>query len=215
MRIGTKSILFGVHSPPIHAFFMGLAWLKLYGFSREFLDPRLHLCFWLHDIGYWGCETMDGEDGEKHPEFGANIIGKLFGDEWWRLCRWHSGTMVALDIKQYGLLMPANEPHPSKLYSVDKLASALYPKWLYKLLSGWSGEWIEYAEHQFGLKFLTIEDFTRDGYKYLFSNGKDLIPKSFEDWHTPAMKYMRERAYRFVESESWETMKEGMKKNND
>lgn len=213
MRIGTKSVLFGIHSPPIHSFFMGLAWLKLYGFSREFLDPRLHLCFWLHDIGYWNCKEMDGEDGELHPAKGAEIVSKITQSQYWQdMCMYHSATMVdKCKEASSHCKLPYKHIKPSKLYPVDKLASTLYPKWLYKLLSSMSGEWKEYAEIQFGGR---ITGWTSPGWLILTDmEHKTQKIVTFEDWHTPAMKYMRERAYRFVESESWETMKEGMKKN--
>lgn len=189
MRIGTKSVLFGIHSPPIHSFFMGLAWLKLYGFSREFLDPRLHLCFWLHDIGYWNCKEMDGEDGERHPLKGAEIVGFFFGYDWWLFNITHSGSMIKILNKQ------GYDYKPSKLYYADKLASPLYPKFLYKVLSLTSGEFYEYAENHFGLKFLRKSSYPNDLKPYIFTDGNgNKFAKSFEDWWLPAMRHMKERA---------------------
>lgn len=209
MRVGTKSVLFGVHNPIIHSFFMFVAWVKLYGWSLELLDPRLHMCFLLHDIGYWGCKSMDGADGERHPELGSYIVGKLFGDDWALMCRWHSGTMVELDSKQYGLMLPANQPHPSKLYAPDKLASPLYPRWLYKLLSCASGEWKEYAEIQFGGR---RTGWTSPGWLILTDmEHKTQNIVTFEDWHSTAMPRMRKRAYQFAKDGGWMTMQEAVK----
>jgi len=207
MRIGTKSVLFGIHNPIIHSFFMFVAWVKLYGWSKELLDPRLHFCFLLHDIGYWGCESMDGPDGEMHPALGANVIGAMFGREWGNLCRFHSGTMVEMYNNLPGSLVTNK---PSKLYAPDKLASPLYPAWLYKILSGWSGEWKEYAAIHFGGEIerehsphtITLRrEGTRTTYKYV----------KFEEWHTDAMRKMTKRAYQHAENGDWMTMAESVK----
>ena len=55
--------------------FVAAAWTKLYGFP---LDPRLWAAFVLHDIGYVGCESMDGTEGTLHPYSGASLMGILF-----------------------------------------------------------------------------------------------------------------------------------------
>jgi hypothetical protein len=75
MKIGTKSVLFGAHCFIIHPFFVMVAWIKLYGFP---LHPAIWLSFFFHDLGYWGKSNMDGDEGEKHVELGANILHKLF-----------------------------------------------------------------------------------------------------------------------------------------
>lgn len=168
MRLGTKTILFGVHCLPVHAFFMALAWLKLYGLRKEFFDPRLHLSFLIHDIGYWGSKSLDGDDGRLHPILGAEIMGFLFGYDWWLFNITHSGSMLEI------LNKDGKDYKPSKLYAADKLASPLYPKWLYKFLSNLSGEWREYCMGQFG------------------------EIRSFDEWHSTAMKHMKERAYKEI-----------------
>lgn len=45
--MGTRSILYGAHCWFIHPWFVARAWWKLFGFP---VDPRLWLCFWLHDL---------------------------------------------------------------------------------------------------------------------------------------------------------------------
>ena len=87
MRVGTKSILFGVHNFVVHPPLVGIAWWKLYGFPR---DPRLWLAFLLHDAGYFGKPSMEGPEGERHVELGARIMGRLFGLQWADFCRRHS-----------------------------------------------------------------------------------------------------------------------------
>jgi hypothetical protein len=49
MRVGTKSVIFGVHSILVHPFFVACAWSSLYGFPW---DPRLWVAFFVHDLGY-------------------------------------------------------------------------------------------------------------------------------------------------------------------
>ena len=78
MRVGTKSILFGVHNFVVHPPLVGFAWWKLYGFPR---DPRLWFAFLLHDVGYFGKRSMEGPEGERHVELGARIMGRLFGPQ--------------------------------------------------------------------------------------------------------------------------------------
>ena len=55
MRVGTKSVMFGVHSIFVHPFFVAWAWARLYGFPW---DPRLWLAFLVHDVGYVGKPNM-------------------------------------------------------------------------------------------------------------------------------------------------------------
>jgi hypothetical protein len=79
MTVGTRSVIFGVHSLFVHPFFVAAGWWKLYGFPR---DVRLWLSFALHDIGYVGRSFMEGPEAEAHVELGARIMGKLFGRDW-------------------------------------------------------------------------------------------------------------------------------------
>jgi hypothetical protein len=75
MRTGTKSILFGAHCWFIHPFFVALAWNKLYGPPR---DWRLWVAFFVHDLGYWNLPNMDGDEGERHAEWGADLMHRWF-----------------------------------------------------------------------------------------------------------------------------------------
>ena len=61
---GTRNLLFGEHQIIIHSLFVARAWWRLFGFPK---DLRLWACFFLHDIGYWGKDDIDGEDGRTHP----------------------------------------------------------------------------------------------------------------------------------------------------
>ena len=138
LKIGTKSILFGVHQFILHPVFVLKAWYILYG--------RLNLiefcAITTHDLGYFGLENMDGEEGERHPEIAA--------------CWWDGGLLdhtsfsgqVAQEIIGHSrFYAKKHNTELSKLFYADKLAVALYPVWLYKLLGNLSGEIHEYINN--------------------------------------------------------------------
>ncbi len=164
MKIGTKSVLFGAHQFLIHPWFVAWAWWKLYGFP---FDPRLWVAFFVHDLGYWGCADMDGEEGEWHVVLGAKIMGWLFDEDplkagprwiasaidwinrgerfWYCFCFYHSRYMA----KRYGV-------KHSRLCVADKLAVALEPWWLYLprvILTGEIDEYMSRAGGAVGSKY--------------------------------------------------------------
>ena len=136
MRVGTKSVLFGAHCFLFHWFFVFLGWWRLYGFPW---DPRLWIAFVIHDLGYWSLPNMDGPEGESHPVWAANIMGRLFGKKWYYFCLCHSRYWCR-KIDKY----------PSKLCYADKLAIALEPWWLYIPRAWLSGEIHEYMRDSNG-----------------------------------------------------------------
>ena len=130
MKIGTRSLLFGIHQFLLHPLLLALAWTQVYGLP---LDPRLWLAFVVHDLGYWGKPNMDGPEGEKHVELGARIMRQLFGDQWGDLCLYHSRFYAMRD------------GHPfSRLCVADKWLIAIEPWWLYLPRAWASGELAEY-----------------------------------------------------------------------
>ncbi len=134
LPIGPRSVLFGAHQFLIHPIFVFLAWCKLYGLP---LDPRIYIAFVVHDLGYlfqW-CENMDGSEGERHVEFGADLMAWLFGPEWGDFCRYHSRFYAKRD-----------NQHFSRLCIADKLSIVLEPWWLYLPRVWLSGELWEYIE---------------------------------------------------------------------
>ncbi len=133
MKLGTKSLLYGAHQFILHPLFLAVAWTGLYGFPT---DLRLWISFLVHDWGYWGRETMDGEDGKLHPELGGKIMEFLFGKEWGDFTRCHS--------RSYAELMHKN---PSKLCAADKYVFVITPKILYLPLIQRTGEYKEYLEN--------------------------------------------------------------------
>ena len=126
MRIGTKSLLFGAHCFFIHPILVFIAWTKLYGFPKHL---ALWLCFLVHDWGYWQRPDLDGPEGERHPELGANIVRFFFGDLWGDFCLYHSRRYAKLHGK--GI---------SQLCTADKLATVLMPAWLYVPMTSLTGE---------------------------------------------------------------------------
>lgn len=130
MKIGTRSVLYGAHCFFIHPWFVALAWWKLYGFPW---DPRLWIAFITHDLGYISLPNMDGDEGETHVEFAANLMTRLFGPEWGDFCRYHSRFYAKRDGRDF-----------SRLCVADKLSFVLTPKILYLPLVRATGEIEEY-----------------------------------------------------------------------
>ena len=79
MNVGTRSVLYGAHAFWLHPWFVAEAWSRLYGFPW---DPRLWVIFFTHDLGYLGKPNMDGDEGERHPEWAAQLMFKWF--EHWK-----------------------------------------------------------------------------------------------------------------------------------
>lgn len=162
MRVGTKSLLWGVHQVLLHPIFVALAWRRLYkSWPRE---PQIWLAFLVHDWGYWGCCSMDGEDGKQHPLLGALIVGRLCGTKWGDFCKYHSRSLARID-----------RAEPSKLCAPDKLAILYYPLWLYLLLARLSGELHEYMQNanspagrEVGIDASTPESWLRTTRTYMF-----------------------------------------------
>ena len=130
MKTGTRSLLFGVHQFLYHPVTVWLAWLRLYGARPTWREA---LCILVHDWGYWGCPEMDGHQGREHPMLGAAIVGRLLGDEYADLVRYHSRTLAKL-----------HGEWPSKLAWPDKLHLLYYPRRFYLFLARLSGELAEY-----------------------------------------------------------------------
>lgn len=131
MRRGTLSLLFGVHQVLWHPWTVYRAWRALFGRPTW----REVICIILHDWGYWGSPNMDGEEGERHPELGAKLAGKLLGPSYHDLVLLHSRHYA----KHRGL-------QPSKLCWADKLSICYDPKWFYLLRARLTGEIAEYRQ---------------------------------------------------------------------
>jgi len=163
MKIGTKSVLYGAHCFFIHPWFVALGWWKLYGFP---LSPWLWVCFFVHDLGYWGKPNMDGKEGEEHPRWAADLMWDLTYDmKWYWMCLHHSRYLAKSQ----------NLP-PSKLCYADKMAFVITPGWLYKLSVWLTGEWREYSSaHVHEVR----PDYAGTGHTKL------------TDWHRDSVEYVR------------------------
>lgn len=154
LNTGTKSILFGAHCFFIHPFEVAIAWTKLYGFPW---DIRLWVAFFVHDLGYWGLEKMDDEKGERHPLWGAKLMGWLF--DYWN----NTGRFTTVDgVKSLDYWFVFTLYHSrffarrngeciSPLCVADKLAPFVIPKWFYLLRVKLSGELDEYIDQPHGI----------------------------------------------------------------
>jgi hypothetical protein len=141
MKTGMKSLLFGVHQFAWHPITVWLAWYKLYGRPTW----KETICIIIHDWGYWFCPNMDGPEGERHPEFGAAIAGKLFGTDYYYLVLLHSRHYAKIDGRE-----------PSKLCWADKLSILYDPKWFYLPRAIASGEIKEYRLN--AVKWIPLSD---------------------------------------------------------
>jgi hypothetical protein len=178
MKLGTRSTLFGVHHFLLHPFLVWMAWIRLY---RSLPTWRESVCILIHDIGYLGCDDMDGDQGSRHPELGASIARRLLGEDERRLVLFHSRFTA----NQYG------EP-VSRLCAPDKLVLFLYPAWLYTFLAMLSGESKEYQwrmglESQPGIPL--IHFFRVRAYDWAIASAKDAAERT-------AVRRAFERQYR-------------------
>lgn len=129
MYVGKKSLLFGVHQFLWHPATVWFAWRHLYGVPSW----QETVCIIIHDWGYWFSPDMDGPAGRKHPEFAAELAGKLLGQQYLELCLYHSRHYA----RQAGA-------EPSALCWADKLSILFEPWWLYLPRAWISGELTEY-----------------------------------------------------------------------
>jgi hypothetical protein len=129
MKVGTKSVLVGVHQFFWHPITVLLAWMDLYGWPK----PWELFCILVHDLGYLGKSDMDGDSGELHPELGAKIAGFFFGEKARLECLGHSRSYA----QNHGL-------PTSRLCWADKWSPMFDPTHLYWLRGTLSGEIAEY-----------------------------------------------------------------------
>lgn len=76
MKVGTKSLLFGVHQFIWHPITVARAWRRLH---RKWPTLAECICIFVHDWGYWGCNDMDGPEGKNHPKLGARLAAIWVG----------------------------------------------------------------------------------------------------------------------------------------
>lgn len=153
MNTGTKSLLFGVHNFFIHTLFTTIAWRRLYG---RWPSVREFVCIIIHDIGYWQSPNMDDERGQRHPEYGAALAKRWFGQSYADLILGHSRYYI----KKFGV-------PTSLLLAADKLGNAIMPWWLYIPLARLSGEIKEYRQLSLKLNGLPLSASDREWHRNL------------------------------------------------
>jgi hypothetical protein len=186
MRVGTKSILFGAHQFILHPIILALAWWKLYGFPFDF---HLWIAFFVHDLGYWNLPNMDGPEGERHVEWGANLMRRLFGSKWYEFCLYHSRYYAKRNAKPF-----------SRLCVADKLAIVIEPWWLYLPRVWLSGELWEYMALAGG----------KNNSKYAGEPNSKYVMMQLETgtvrgWHNGMIAYLRDwvEVHRNGEIDMW------------
>lgn len=132
MKLGTKTLLFGVHQFLIHPLLVILAWMILY---NSLPNLKELICIFIHDIGYWGLPSLKCAEGDKHPERGAKLAEKWFGTEYHDFILGHSTFYCK-----------RNKIPPSKLMAADKYWHCIVPLWFYKMLAVPTGEFKHYRE---------------------------------------------------------------------
>lgn len=140
MKIGTKSILFGVHQFLWHPFVVLLAWR--YWHKRWPATKAEWLAIAVHDLGYIGCADMDGEEGKEHPLHGARFAWSLLRSD--RAARQQAMELVLGHSKYYC----AKHCRPfSDLYAPDKISVLFEPEWFYLLRGRLTGEIKEFMSY--------------------------------------------------------------------
>lgn len=152
MKIGTKSLLFGVHQFIWHPLTVTLAWKKLYHTWPSFKEL---LCIIVHDWGYWGSDNIDGTVGELHPQRSAQII-KFLGKKYVDLVVLHSRHLAR-----------SLNRTPSKLCWADKLSITFDPWWFYLCRAKLSGELKEYRTRAASPKYVGIDRTDKEWYFWL------------------------------------------------
>lgn len=215
MRIGTKSVLFGVHQFLIHPVLIAIGWWIEYGFRRvpighrpivrrrpygghfalvpvhaHLLNPRLWVAFFVHDLGYIGKPNMDGPEGETHPEFGARVMRALFGEPW--------GQFVLLHSRYYAKRLGKSV---SPLCHADKRVIVIEPWWLYLPRVWATGELAEFmaVARRRGETMAGPNDPLTPEERAAFLSG------SARQWHRTVRAYMRRwlAEHRDGKSDTW------------
>jgi hypothetical protein len=151
VKIGTKSLLFGCHQFLWHPITVAIAYRRLF---KRWPDAVGWLCIAVHDIGYWGCEDIDGEKGKLHPLLGAKVVSKIV----YRFRRWFCGesklasALISAEAAQRclfhsGSLAKLCNETPSDICWADKFSIFCEPAWFYLFRITLSGEVKEFVAH--------------------------------------------------------------------
>lgn len=153
MKVGTKSVLWGVHAFWWHPLTVLIAWRKLYKRWPHWWELVAIFC---HDLGYWGKPNMDGPEGEQHPVFGAvlasQIVKQITRDKWrHQRCTFEHDSLAyktyefsAFHSRYFAF---KHKVKPSDLAWADKLCVWYDPAWFYLFRAKLSGEIKEYRRN--------------------------------------------------------------------
>jgi hypothetical protein len=137
MKVGTKSVLFGVHAFWWHPITVALAWRRYHGqWPKHATEWAAIFC---HDLGYWGMPNMDGPEGKEHPWRGGYLAARLFKKVPDQIavmahCWGHSRSFA----KAHRFML-------SPLCVPDKICVVYDPIWFYVLRATLSGEIHEFV----------------------------------------------------------------------
>lgn len=176
MKMGTKSLLFGVHQFLWHPFTVWLAWIKLY---RRLPGFRESVCIFVHDWGYWGCGSMNSGCGAVHPVYAAYLVYPWFGEKWAEFCLFHSRHFAK-----------ARGKDPSLLCWADKGSITFDPWWLYLPRAWASGELEEYRREADHVGLLPKEYSHRSWHRWIVGKFNELAEAKRGD----AIPYMNEES---------------------
>lgn len=153
LPVGRRSLLWGVHQFLWHPWVVYRAWRQLYGRRPAWREA---VCILVHDWCYWRSPNMDGEEGERHPEYGARLAGWLFGPEYHDLVLYHSRHYA----RRHGAA-------PSPLCWADKLSILFDPPWFYLLRARLAGELQEYRQQAARAGFVPLSATDREWFEAL------------------------------------------------
>ena len=126
---------------------------------KSFPNWKECVCIFIHDWGYWGCENMEGVEGQRHPEYGAQLAHKLLdvgGDNTYKnWCLYHSRSYAS-----------KNGAVPSELCWFDKLCVIYDPWWLYLPRVMLSGELHEYRAEAINAGLIDPKISNREWYEW-------------------------------------------------
>jgi len=158
MKIGTRSVLFGVHQFLFHPFTVVLAWRSLYKRWPHWWELVAIFC---HDLGYTGLPNLDGPEGQQHPRRGANLTTKVVFKlgYWLRRLKGYSKDAASFyaveQALQAGCLALGHsrefcrsiDAEPTALCWADKFCVFFDPMPFYFLRAWMTGELDEFKQH--------------------------------------------------------------------
>lgn len=141
MKVGTKTLLWGVHCAAWHPITIVLAWRRLF---KRWPNWQEAVAIFFHDWGYWGLSNIDGEEGKKHPHKGASLAASIV--------RYFAGSGPGFHTYIFTVTHSRDAAArlglpPSPLYIADKVSIFYDPPWFYLLRARLSGEIHEFRQH--------------------------------------------------------------------